>query len=111
VDSGPEVPTLLCIGRRGRVTMRTIGLTNWFPSLLHDMCNRMILANVQIRPSWFALISMLLDRGGPQLTNWFPSLLHDMCNRMILANVQIRPSWFALISMLLDRVGPCGPPP
>ena len=30
----PEVPTLLYIGRRGRITERVIGLTDWFPSLL-----------------------------------------------------------------------------
>ena len=40
----PEVPTLLYIGRRGRVTERAIGLRDWVPSLLHDMRNRLILA-------------------------------------------------------------------
>ena len=43
-----EVPTLLYIGRRGRVTERAIGLTDCVPSLLHDMRNRLILAIVQI---------------------------------------------------------------
>jgi hypothetical protein len=42
----PEVPTLFYIGRRGRVTERTIGLTDCVPSLLHDMRNRLILAIV-----------------------------------------------------------------
>ena len=46
IDPELEVPTLPYIGRRGRVTMRTIELTDWFPSLLHNMCNRMILAIV-----------------------------------------------------------------
>ena len=46
LDSEPEVPTLLYICRRGRVTERAIGLTDCVPSLLHDMCNRLILAIV-----------------------------------------------------------------
>jgi hypothetical protein len=50
MDPEPEVPTLL-IGRGGRVTLRAIGLTDWFPSLLHDMRNRMNLAIVKIRLS------------------------------------------------------------
>ena len=44
MDPEPEVPTLLYIGGGGRVTERVIGLRDWFPSLLHDMRNRMILA-------------------------------------------------------------------
>jgi hypothetical protein len=35
----PEVPTLLYIGRRGRVTEMAIGLADCVPSLLHDMRN------------------------------------------------------------------------
>ena len=56
-----EVPTLLYIGRRGRVTERAIGLTDCFL-----VCyNRLILAIVQICLSRFALISMLVDRVSP----------------------------------------------
>ena len=62
MDHEPEVPTLFYIGRRGTVTERAIGLADWFPSLLHDMRNRIILAIVQIHLPWFALISMLVDR-------------------------------------------------
>ena len=65
LDPMPEVPTLLYIGKRGRVIGREIGLEGCVPSLLHDMCNRLILAIVQIRPPWFALISMLVDRVSP----------------------------------------------
>jgi len=65
LDLVPEVPTLLYIGRRGRVTGRTIGLADCVPSLLHDMHNRLILAIVQIRPPWFSLIPTLVDRVSP----------------------------------------------
>ena len=34
LDPEPKVPTILYIGRRGRVTERTIGLTECVPSLL-----------------------------------------------------------------------------
>ena len=34
LDPEPEVPTLLYIGRRGRVTERAIGLTDCVPNLL-----------------------------------------------------------------------------
>jgi hypothetical protein len=61
----PEVPTLLYIGRRGRVTKRTIGLIYCIPSLLHDMRNRLTIAIVQIRSPWFALVSTLVDRISP----------------------------------------------
>ena len=37
VDPEPEVPTLLYIGRRGRVTGRTIRLTDCVPSLLQQI--------------------------------------------------------------------------
>ena len=59
IDPELEVPTLLYIGRRGRVTERAIGLIDYVPSLLQ-----------QIDPSyhpertivlWFALISTLVD--------------------------------------------------
>ena len=61
LDPMPEVPTLLYIGRRGRVTERVIGLTDCFL-----VCyNRLILAIVQIRPPWFTLISTLVDRINP----------------------------------------------
>ena len=53
-------------GKRGRVTKRVIGLTDCVPSLLHDMLNRLIIAIVQIRPPWFALISMLVDGVSPR---------------------------------------------
>jgi hypothetical protein len=71
----PEVPTLLYIGRRGRVTERAIGLTNCVPSLLQ-----------QIYPHYHpdtpvsvSLISMLVDRlalvglllGGCQVIAWW----------------------------------------
>jgi hypothetical protein len=48
----PEVPTLLYLGRRGRVTERTIGLTDCVPSLLQ-----------QIDPSYpqDMLVSVYLD--------------------------------------------------
>ena len=65
MDLVSKVPTLLYIGRRGRVTERAIGLTDCVPSLLHDMRNRLTLAIVQILPPWFALISMLVDRVSP----------------------------------------------
>jgi hypothetical protein len=50
MDPELGVPTLLHIGRRGRVTKRAIGLTDCVPRLLHDMRNRLILAIVQIHP-------------------------------------------------------------
>ena len=37
VDPEPKVPTLLYIGRRGRVTGRVIGLTDCVPSLLQQI--------------------------------------------------------------------------
>jgi hypothetical protein len=46
MDPEPEVPTLLYIGRGGRVKERAIKLIDWIPSLLHDMHNRLILAIV-----------------------------------------------------------------
>ena len=61
----PEVPTLLYIGRTGRVIECAIGLVDCVPSLLHDAHNRLILAIVQIRSPWFALISTLVDRVSP----------------------------------------------
>ena len=61
LDPVLEVPTLLYIGRRGRVTERAIVLTDCFL-----VCyNRLILAIVQIRPPWFTLISTLVDRISP----------------------------------------------
>ena len=61
VDPEPEVPTLLYLGKRYRVTERTIGLTDCFL-----VCyNRLILAIIQICPPWFALISMLVDGISP----------------------------------------------
>ena len=64
-DPMPEVPTLIYIGKRGRVVGRAIGLADCVSSLLHDMRNRLILAIVQIHPSWFALIPTLVDRVSP----------------------------------------------
>ena len=46
LDPMPEVPPLLYIGRRGRDIERAIELADCVPSLLHDMCNRLILAIV-----------------------------------------------------------------
>jgi hypothetical protein len=61
LDPEPKVPTLLYIGRRGRVTERAIELTDCFL-----VCyNRLILAIIQIHPPWFALISTLVDRVSP----------------------------------------------
>jgi hypothetical protein len=37
LDPEPEVPTLLYIGRRGRVTERVIRLTDCVPSLLQQI--------------------------------------------------------------------------
>ena len=37
MDPEPEVPTLLYIGRRGRVTERAIGLTDYVASLLQQI--------------------------------------------------------------------------
>ena len=65
LDPDPEVPTLLYIGRRGRVTGRTIGLADCVSSLLRDMHNRLILTIIQIHPPWFALIPTLVDRVCP----------------------------------------------
>jgi hypothetical protein len=61
LDPEHEVPTLLYIGRRDRVTERVIGLTDYFL-----VCyNILILAIVQVRPPWFALISTLVDHVSP----------------------------------------------
>ena len=61
LDPEPEVPTLLYIGRRGRVIERVIGLRDCFL-----VCyNRLILAIIQIRPPRFALISTLVNRINP----------------------------------------------
>jgi hypothetical protein len=66
LDSEPEVPTLFYIGRRVRVTERMIGLTDCFL-----VCyNRLILTVVQIYPSWFVLISTLVDRVSPCKPPW-----------------------------------------
>jgi hypothetical protein len=65
MDPEPEVPTLLFIGKGGRVTVRAIELTYWISSLLHGMHNRLILAIVQIHLSWLALISTLVDHVSP----------------------------------------------
>jgi hypothetical protein len=64
-DPMPDVPILLYIGKRGKVTEKAIGLTDYVPSLLHDMRNRLILTIVQIHPPWFALIFTLVDRVSP----------------------------------------------
>jgi len=61
LDPVPEVLTLLFIGRKGRVTERAIGLTDYFL-----VCyNRLILAIVQIRLPWFALTPTLVGRVSP----------------------------------------------
>jgi hypothetical protein len=61
LDPEPKVPTLLYIGRRGRVTERVIEVTGCFL-----VCyNRLILAIIQIRPPWFALIPTLVDPVSP----------------------------------------------
>ena len=61
LDPVPEVPTLLYIGRRGRVTERAIELTDCILVCYY----RLILAIVQIRQSWFALTPMLVDCVSP----------------------------------------------
>ena len=58
MDPMPEVPTLLYIGRRGRVTERVIGLTDYVPSLLQQI-------DPSCRSDMLALISMLVDRVSP----------------------------------------------
>ena len=58
----PKVHALLYIGRRCRVIKMAIGQTDYVPSLLHDMRNRLILAIIQIHPPCFVLISTLVDR-------------------------------------------------
>jgi hypothetical protein len=65
LDPVPDVPTLLYIGRRGRVIERAIGLADCVPSLLHDIRNRLILPIIQIHSPWFALIFTLVDRVSP----------------------------------------------
>ena len=66
MDPEPKVPTLLYIGRRGRVTERAIGVIDCVPSLLHDTRNILILVIVQIHMPWFALVSTLVDRVSPR---------------------------------------------
>ena len=61
LDPVLEVPTLLYIGRRGRVIERAIGLIDYFLVCYY----RLILAIVQIRQSWFALTPMLVDCVSP----------------------------------------------
>jgi hypothetical protein len=45
MDPMPEVPTLLYIGRRGRVIEGAIRLRDYVPSLLHNMCNKLVLSS------------------------------------------------------------------
>jgi hypothetical protein len=61
LDPEPDVPSLLYISRRGRVIERVIRLIDYFLVLY----NRLILAIIQIRPPWFALLSTLVDSVGP----------------------------------------------
>jgi hypothetical protein len=63
MDPMPEVPTLLYIGRRDRVIEGAIRLIDCVPSLLHNMCNKLV--HRPDTPSLFALISMLVDRVSP----------------------------------------------
>ena len=66
MDPEPEVPTLLYIGRRGRVTERAIGLIYCF-IVCYTICEtEKIIAIVQIRLPWFALISTLVDAVNPR---------------------------------------------
>jgi len=51
LDPEPEVPTLLYIGRRGRVTERAIGLTDCIPSLLQQI-------DTSYRPDMLALVCL-----------------------------------------------------
>ena len=58
MDPMPEVPTLLYIGRRGRVTERAIGLTDYIPSLLQQI-------HPSYRPDMPALVCLDLHVGRP----------------------------------------------
>ena len=56
----PEVPTLLYIGRRGRVIERVIGLTNCVPSLLQQI-------DPSYRPDTPDLVCLDLHVGRPRV--------------------------------------------
>ena len=56
LDPEPEVPTLLYIGKRGRVTERTIRLTDCVPSLLQQI-------DPSYRPDTPALVCLDLHIG------------------------------------------------
>ena len=56
MDPVPKVPTLLYIGRRGRVTGRAIGLTDCVPSLLQQI-------DPSYRPNIHAMICLNLHVG------------------------------------------------
>ena len=56
MDPEPEAPTLLYIGRRGRVTERAIGLTDCVPSLLQQI-------DPSYYPDTFALVCLDLHVG------------------------------------------------
>ena len=56
LDPEPEVPTLLYIGKRGRVTERVIGLTYYVPSLLQQI-------DPSYRPDTPALVCLDLHVG------------------------------------------------
>jgi hypothetical protein len=75
LDLDRKVPTLLYIGRGGRVTMRAIRLADWISSLLHGMRNRLILAIVQTHLSRMFLACLGLHVGWLPRPSWASSLM------------------------------------
>ena len=67
VDPVLEVPTLLYIGRRGRVTGRVIGLIDCVPSLLQQI-------NPSYRPGMPASVCLDLHVGRLRQPLWASSL-------------------------------------
>ena len=68
LDPKPKVPTLLYIGRRGRVTERAIGLTDYVPSLLQQI-------DPSYRPDTSALVCFDLHVGRSRQNLWASSLM------------------------------------
>ena len=46
MDPDREVPSLLYIGRWGRVTMRVIGLIDWIPNLLQQINSILLVSDI-----------------------------------------------------------------
>ena len=68
MDLKPEVPTLLYIGRRGRVIERAIGLTHCVPSLLQQI-------DPSYHPDMPALVCLDLHVGRWHQPLWASSLV------------------------------------